>query len=268
MARAGDQMDALSLHYYSIPTGEWKHKGAATGFGEDQWASTLRAAARIDEFITRDSAIMDKYDPRKRVALFVDEWGAWYDAEPGSHPGFLYQQNSLRDALVAAISLDIFQRHADRVRMANIAQMINVLQAMILTRGSQMVLTPTYYVFRMYRPFQDAVFLPVKVDTPSYQYGKIVLPEVDAAAARDASGVVHLALVNLDPHHTATVSARIAGVSVDSAVGEVLTATTMDAHNTFAHPGAIAPVPFKGERRESSLVFRLPPMSVAVLALH
>lgn len=268
MSRAGDLMDALSLHYYSIPTGNWKHKGAATGFGEDQWASTLQAAARIDEYITRHSAIMDKYDPHKRVALFVDEWGAWYDSERGSHPGFLYQQNSLRDALVAAISLNIFQRHADRVRMANIAQMINVLQAMILTRGSEMVLTPTYYVFQMYVPFQDATYLPVRIDTPSYRYGTIVLPAVDATAARDKSGTIHLALVNLDPHHEATVTARIDGMSAYAASGRILTGAAMDAHNTFEHPHAIEPASFEGVRKGDSLLFRLPPKSVAVVALH
>ena len=268
MARAGDLMDALSLHYYTIPTGNWQHKGAAYGFGEDQWASTLKAASRIDELITRHSAIMDKYDPHKRVALFVDEWGAWYDPEPGSHPGFLYQQNSLRDALVAAISLNIFERHADRVRMANIAQMINVLQAMILTRQDKMVLTPTYYVFRMYVPFQDATYLPVKIDTPSYRYGTTVLPEVDATAARDTSGTIHLALVNIDPHHWAELSVEIDGASAHSASGEVLTADAMDAHNTFERPHAIAPASFAGVRKGTRLVFRLPPKSVAVVAVH
>jgi len=266
MARAGDLMDALSLHYYSIPTGNWKHKGAATGFGEDQWAATLAAAQRIDEYITRHSAIMDKYDPQKRVALFVDEWGTWYDSEPGSHPGFLYQQNSLRDALVAAVSLDIFQRHADRVRMANIAQMINVLQAMILTRGGKMILTPTYYVFRMYVPFQDATYLPVKIHTPSYRYGSISMPAADAVAARDTAGTIHLALVNLDPHHAVNVSTRIDGLDARAATGEVLTADAMDAHNTFEHPQAIEPAPFKGTSKGGSLLFRLPPMSVAVVA--
>ena len=261
-------MDALSLHYYTIPTGNWKHKGAAYGFGEGEWASTLAAASRLGEFIRRHSAIMDKYDPQKRVALFVDEWGTWYDPEPGSHPGFLDQQNSLRDALVAAISLDIFQRHADRVRMANIAQMINVLQAMILTRGARMILTPTYYVYRMYVPFQDATSLPVRIDTPSYRYGSIVLPAVDATAARDAAGAVHLALVNLDPHRAARVSARIAGVSAESARGEVLTARAMDAHNTFAHPDAVRPVPFGGRDEGGRLVFRLPPKSVAVVTVR
>ncbi|HTX06285.1 MAG TPA: alpha-N-arabinofuranosidase [Steroidobacteraceae bacterium] len=268
MARAGAYMDALSLHYYTIPTGNWKHKGPAYGFGEDQWASTLTAAERIERYISGHEAIMDKYDPQKRVALFVDEWGTWYDPQPGSNPGFLYQQNSLRDALVAAITLDIFMRHADRVRMANIAQMINVLQAMILTRGERMILTPTYYVFRLYVPFQDATYLPVRIETPSYRYGSMALPAVDATAARDASGTIHLALVNLDPHHAATVSVRIDGASAHAASGEVLTANAMDAHNTFEHPDAIRPAPFKGKGRHGRLLFRLPPKSVAVVALH
>jgi alpha-L-arabinofuranosidase len=268
MARAGAYMDALSLHYYTIPTGHWKHKGAATGFGEDEWAATLAAASRLDEFIRRHAAIMDRYDPQKRVALFVDEWGTWYDPEPGSNPGFLEQQNTLRDAVVAAISLDIFVRHADRVRMANIAQMVNVLQAMILTRGERMILTPTYYVFRMYVPFQDATYLPVRVETPSYRYGATVLPAVEATAARDLSGTIHLALVNLDPQHAATVAVRIEGSSAQTASGEVLTATTMDAHNTFEHPNAIRPAPFEGERQGRRLLFRLPPKSVAVVAVQ
>jgi alpha-N-arabinofuranosidase len=152
--------------------------------------------------------------------------------------------------------------------MANIAQMINVLQAMILTRGDKMVLTPTYQVFRMYVPFQDATYLPVRIDTPSYRYGGITLPAVDATAARDTSGTIHLALVNLDPHHAATVSARIEGISARTATGQVLSASAMDAHNTFEHPDAVEPAPFKGVRAGASLVFRLPPKSVAVVALH
>ncbi len=268
MKRAGAFMDALSLHYYTIATGSFRHKGAATGFGENQWASTLQAAERMNRYITRNAAIMDKYDPKKRVALYVDEWGAWYDPKPGPSRGILYQQNTLRDALVAALELNIFERHADRVRMANIAQMVNVLQSMILTRGDRMILTPTYYVFRMYIPFQGATFLPVSIDTPSYRYGRIVLPAVDVTAARDTSGTIHLALVNLDPHREATVSARIEGAAAGAAAGEVLTAAAMDSHNSFADPHAIAPVPFRGVRRGKRLVFRLPPKSVAVVALH
>ncbi len=224
-------MDAYSLHYCTFP-GKWQNKGPSTGFGEDQWASTLQHALRIDELITKHSAIMDKYDPKKRVALYVDEWGTWYDPEPGRNPGFLYQQNTLRDALVAALSLDVFHRHAERVRMANIAQMVNVLQAMILTDKDKMVLTPTYHVFEMYVPFQDSTSLPVQIETPDYRRGEWQLPAVDVSAARDAQGKIHIALVNLDPNRGASVAMTIAGSRASSASGKMLTAATMDARNT------------------------------------
>ena len=89
----------------------------------------------MEELVTRHSTIMDKYDPNKKVALAVDEWGIWTDVEPGTNPGFLYQQNSLRDAIVAATTLNIFNNHSDRVRLANLAQTVNVLQALVLTQG-------------------------------------------------------------------------------------------------------------------------------------
>ena len=168
---------------------------------------------------------MDKYDPQKKVALVVDEWGAWYAPLPGSNPGFLVQQNSLRDAILAALNLNIFARHADRVRMANIAQMVNVLQAMILTDKEKMVLTPTYHVFKMYVPFQDATFVPVTFDAGTYTHGDITLPRVDAIAAKDAAGKLWLALTNLDPEPAGRRSRRsIAGINAKSAAGETLTA--------------------------------------------
>ena len=151
MNRAGKQMNGLSLHYYTLPTGNWQDKGSATEFDEARWHATLRRTLEMDNLIAKHSEIMDKYDPQKRVGLVVDEWGTWYDVEPGENPGFLYQQNTLRDAIVAAFNFHIFQRHADRVAMANIAQMINVLQAVILTDKEKMLLTPTYYVFEMFK---------------------------------------------------------------------------------------------------------------------
>ena len=165
----------------------------------------------MDDLIATHSAIMDKYDPGKKVALVVDEWGAWYAPLPGSNPGFLAQQNSMRDAILAALNLNIFARHADRVRMANIAQMVNVLQAMILTDKEKMVLTPTYHVFRMYVPFQDATFVPVAFDAGTYTSGDITLPRVDAIAAKDAAGTLWLALTNLDPTRPVDIAARISG---------------------------------------------------------
>jgi len=184
---------------------------------------------------------MDKHDPQKKVALVVDEWGAWYAPLPGTNPGFLVQQNSLRDAILAALNLNIFARHADRVRMANIAQMVNVLQAMIMTDKEKMVLTPTYYVFKMYVPFQDATFVPVAFDAGAYTHGNISLARVDAIAARDTAGRLWLEITNLDPNEPIEVEASLAGMAAKSAVGETLTAPKVDSVNTFEVPNTVAP---------------------------
>ncbi|HEY2070144.1 MAG TPA: alpha-L-arabinofuranosidase C-terminal domain-containing protein [Rhizomicrobium sp.] len=262
-------MNAVTFHYYTIPGDRWEAKGPATGFGEDQWISTLAHTLRMETFIAQNSAVMDKYDPAKKIAFDVDEWGTWYDPEPGREPGFLYQQNTLRDAVVAALNFNIFQRHADRVRMANIAQMVNVLQAMILTKGPQMVLTPTYYVFRMFRPFQDATSLPVDLQAPDYRLGSVSVPSVSMTAARMADGKIVVALVNLDPNNAASISAAITGMNARHADGDVLTAATMDARNTFESPNAIHPVPFTGATVSgSTLSLTLPAKSVIVLTLE
>ena len=267
LSQAARYMDAYSVHYYTLP-GRWEAKGPATGFAEDQWASTLSHALFMDELVAKHSAIMDKYDPEKRIGLYVDEWGTWYDPTPGHNPAFLYQQNTIRDALVAALTFNILHRHAERVRMANIAQMVNVLQAMILTDGEKMLLTPTYHVFEMYIPFQDATFLPVQIEAPRYTYGDWNLPGVDASAARSPDGGLYLALVNLDPNRPVTVSARINGVSARGAEGRVLTASAIDSHNTFDAPDTVRPRPFRGVRRGDALQFELPARSVAVVAVR
>ena len=197
--------DGLSMHSYTVP--KWPPSMASVGFGEAEYARILKTTLEMDGLIATHSAIMDKYDPREEVALVVDEWGAWYAALPGTNPGFLAQQNSLRDAILAALNLNIFARHADRVRMANIAQMVNVLQAMVLTDEDKMVLTPTYHVFKMYVPFQDATFVPVTFDAGTYTHGDVTLPRVDAIAARDATGKLWLAVTNLDPTQPVDVEA-------------------------------------------------------------
>jgi alpha-L-arabinofuranosidase len=268
MSQAAKYMDAYSVHYYTIPSGVWKKKGASVGFTEDEWAATLKHGLRVDELITKHSAIMDKYDPDNKVALFFDEWGTWYDPEPGRNPGFLYQQNTLRDAQVAALSLNVFHRHAKRVRMANIAQLVNVLQAMILTDKEKMTVTPTYHVFEMYIPFQDSTSLPVDVKTPDYQRGQWSVPAVDVSAARDASGKIHVSFVNTDPNRAATVTAKISGANVRSASGRILTAKAMDAHNTFDKPDAVKPVPFKATRKGDELRVELPAKSIVVVAIE
>lgn len=269
MSAAGSQIDALSLHHYTIPTGVWSHKGSATHFDEAEWMASMKGALRMDDLIAKHSAVMDKYDPKKRVALVVDEWGNWLDQEPGAEDVALYQQNSLRDALTAALTLDIFQAHADRVRMANIAQMVNVLQSMILTDKAKMVLTPTYYVFDLYRVFQDATYLPIEVHSPEYRFGNAEVPSVNATAARDATGVVHLALVNLDPHRVDAVHIRLAGIRGKTVQGKVLTAPDMTSVNTFDHPDVVKPARFSGAQWEGGMLsVELPSKSIVVLDIR
>jgi len=268
MAGAGDQMDALSLHYYTLPTGDWNHKGAAVGFDEAQWIGALSRTLHMDELIVRHTAIMDRYDPKKRVALAVDEWGAWYDTEPGANPGFLFQQNTMRDAVLAAVNLNIFHHHADRVRMSNIAQMANVLQAMVLTDREKMVLTPTYYVYDLYQVFQGATALPLEVQAPNYALGGVSVPAVHASAGRGLDGTVHIGVVNLDPRSPIEISVKLEGVHATIATGRVLTASAMDAHNTFEAPDAVHPVPLAKTRlRGDTLVLVLPAKSVTVVDL-
>jgi alpha-N-arabinofuranosidase len=269
MAGATRHMDALSLHYYVIPTGDWGKKGSATQFDEQAWANTMVQAQRMDELVTKHSAIMDKYDPEKRVGLYVDEWGIWHDVEPGTNGGFLYQQNTMRDAVVAATTLNIFHKHAERVRLTAIAQMVNVLQAMILTDGEKMILTPTYWVYDLYKPFQGATALPVELDSPAYTVGKASVPAVTASAGRDAAGVIHLALVNLDPNKAATVTVKLSGVAGKAVGGRILTAPTMASHNTFAAPEVVKPAAFKGgSLKGDTLTVVLPAKAVAVLDLR
>jgi alpha-L-arabinofuranosidase len=269
ISRVKDDMGAISFHYYTIPGDRWQSKGPTTGFGEDQWISTLAHTLRMDDYITQNTAVMDKYDPAKKIAFAVDEWGTWYDPEPGREPGFLYQQNTLRDAIVAALNFNVFEHHADRVRLANIAQMINVLQAMILTKGQQMILTPTYHVFKMYQPFQDATYIPVDLTTPQYMQGSASVPAISLSAARTMSGSIVVALVNLDPNKTTAVSVAITGASPSAASGTLLTAGAMDAHNTFENPDAVHPVAFNGATIAGHTIsLTLPPKSIVVLNLH
>jgi alpha-L-arabinofuranosidase len=268
MRLAGKQMNGLSLHYYTIPSGNWKSKGSATQFGRDEYLATLGRTLRMEELITRHSAIMDKYDPKKRVGLAVDEWGVWTDVEAGTNPGFLYQQNSMRDALVAALNLHIFQAHADRVVMANIAQMVNVLQAMILTDAGRIVLTPTYHVFEMLGVHQGATQVPLDIATPNLPRTAERVPTVSASASRDGSGRIHLSLVNTDPDSPAAVTCSVAGPAPRGVSGRILTAAAMTSHNTFEAPHAVEPAPFRGATLAGGqLSVALPPLSVVVLEL-
>jgi alpha-N-arabinofuranosidase len=278
MSVAGRRMDGLSLHYYTLPTGDWGKKGSATQFGEAQWFSTLKRTLRMDELIARHDAVMDEAEAKwgdaggrggKTVGLVVDEWGTWYDVEPGTEPGFLYQQNTLRDALVAALNFHVFHRHADRVTMANIAQTVNVLQAMILTSREKMLRTPTYWVFEMFKVHQGGTFLPVELQSPDYVLGQERIPMVSASATRAADGsATHLSLANASPAQDVTLTLRLTGLTAKSVAGRVLTAAAMNAHNTFEAPNAVQPKAFDGATlKGDTLDVRLPAKSVAVFTL-
>lgn len=258
----------ISLHHYSMPNG-WDHKGSATTFSEDEYIKTLDAALMMDELVTKHSAIMDKYDPEKHTALAVDEWGGWYDSEPGTNPSFLYQQNTLRDAILAALTLNVFHHHADRVRMANIAQMVNVLQSLFLTKGEKMILTPTYHVFDMYKVHQDATLLPSEVNCVKYECNYNKIDQISASASCDSTGVVHISLVNVDPKRTCEVSCTLngaQGLKVDGA--QIITSKTVNDYNSFEKPGVISLQPFKQcSLRSGVLTVKMPAKSIVTVAL-
>jgi alpha-L-arabinofuranosidase len=268
-SKGGANVGAISFHYYTIPGDTWQNKGPAAGFGEDQWMSTLAHTLRMDDYITHNSAAMDKSDPDRKIALAIDEWGTWYDPEPGREPGFLYQQNTLRDALVAALNFNIFHHHADRVRMTSIAQMVNVLQAMILTNGPQMVLTPTYHIFHMFKPFQDATYLPAELEAPRYTLGDMSVPAISLSAARTLTGAIAVALVNLDPNKATPLTVTVSGAKAQHVDATVLTASAMDARNTFENPDAVRPADFTGASlKDGVLSLTLPAKAVVVLNLR
>jgi alpha-N-arabinofuranosidase len=258
-------MNGLSMHSYTVV--KWPPSYASVGFGETEYAQVLKSTLEMNDLVEKHSAIMDKYDPGKKVALVIDEWGGWYAPLPGSNPGFLVQQNSLRDAVMAALNLNIFARHADRVRMANIAQMINVLQAMILTDKEKMVLTPTYYVYKMYVPFQDATFAPATLDAGTYTHDGSTLPRIDAIAAKDKAGKLWVAITNVDPNQSAEIDLTLVGVNAKSAAGETLSAPKVDSVNSFDAPNTVVPKPISAKAQNGKLTLRLEPKSVTVVAV-
>jgi alpha-L-arabinofuranosidase len=267
MREAGTLMDGLSVHYYTFLE-SYEKKGVATGFPVPEWYAVMRNALGIEGFINRTATIMDRYDPAKRVGMIIDEWGTWHLVEPGTNPGFLYQQNTIRDALVAALSLNIFNRHADRIHMANIAQTVNVLQSMILTEGSKMILTPTYHVFEMMAVHQDATCLPLHLDEGSCEADGKKMPRLNASASRDASGKIHISLCNLHHEEGAEVGIELRGGDVSRVTGSLLTAPAMDSRNTFEKPDAVKPVQFDDAKLAGNrLTVKLPARAFVALEL-
>jgi len=264
-------MSGLSMHYYTIAGSGWSNKGPATGFEKSYYFSGLEKALKMNELVEKHSAIMDQYDPKKSVGLMVDEWGIWTDVEPGTEKGFLFQQNSIRDALIASLTLNIFNNHADRVRMANIAQTVNVLQSVILTQGSKMVLTPTYYVFKMYAVHQDARLLPNKLITENYEYDGRKIPALSSSVSEDQQGNIHVTITNLNPDKEITLSVELIGKSFNQVTSAtVLTAPEYHSFNAFDAPDVVKPKDFSNYQKAgaSSLQITLPSKSIVALELH
>lgn len=259
-----NMLGGLALHHYSVI--DWNKKGDGVDFTEDQYFATMKEALKMEELVTKHSAIMDKYDPNKKIDLVVDEWGGWYDVEKGTNPGFLYQQNTMRDAVLAGSTLNIFNNHADRVRMANLAQCVNVLQAVILTDKAKMITTPTYHVMKMYNVHQGAVLLPVNFSSPKYTYKGEMLPAISASASKDENGVVHISLVNIDSKNKNKIEIDVKGLGVKNFTGTILTAAKLQDYNSFEVPNKIVPTVFKNfENKNGKLEITVPPFSVIVL---
>lgn len=260
------RFEGLSIHHYSVIN--WSKKGSATRFSEEEYFNTMEQAWRMERMVTKNSEVMDKYDPSKKIALVVDEWGGWYDVEPGTNPAFLYQQNSMRDAMIAGLTLNIFNNHCDRVRMANLAQTVNVLQSVILTKEEKLVLTPTYHVMEMYNVHQGALLLPLNITSNQYELNGKKMQAVSASASKDKNGIVHISLVNLDAKKPQDISIDLGAINAISVTGRILQSGQLQDHNSFAEPEKIKPAQFRNATiKGKSMSVTLPPFSVVVLEL-
>lgn len=261
-------IQGYSYHYYTV-CHNWTKKGWATRFDESEWFSTMKKTLVVDQELSVHSAIMDQYDPEKKIALIADEWGNWFDTEPGDNPAFLYQQNTLRDAVTAALYLNIFNNHCDRVRMANLAQTVNVLQSVLLTKDDQLVRTPTFYVFKMYTVHHDATFLPTKVQCDNYSQGTEAIPAVNVSASRDKEGKIHITVAHLDPNKNRTVTCTIQGATLRAVHGSIITAETMNAYNDFGKPEAVTLRPFTDVHlNHNTITIELPAKSVVMVEVE
>lgn len=261
-------MDGLSLHYYTIPSGDWSKKGSATDFTEKDWYQTLSATLFMETLIKRHGAIMDRFDPEKKIGMMIDEWGIWTDVEPGTNPGFLYQQNTMRDALVAGINLNLFNKHCDRVKMANIAQMVNVLQSVILTDGAKMVKTPTWHAFNLYKVHQDAELVDSHLETRYVGMDKFMVPNLTESVSLGKDGKLYMTLTNLSLDEAESIQAVLTETEVKSVKGTILTGG-MNAHNTFDAPETVHTVEFTGVTvKGNEIDFTIPPCCVLQLAVE
>lgn len=268
MAIAAPFMDAITLHYYTVPGEDWEHKGSAADFSKEDYYRTIERCLKMEELIDHHTQIMNRYDPAHRVGLIVDEWGNWFDVEPGTNPGFLYQQNTMRDALTAAATLNIFNRHSDRVVMANLAQTVNVLQSVILTEGGKMVLTPTYHVFDLYKNHQNAALLYSYVENETITVGGVSCPQLSCSASQAEDGSILITAANFSLEANAPLSCSLEGKEARRVSAKILSGS-VDSYNSFENPEAVKPAEFTGVQiTDGGLTFVLPPCSVLAVTVE
>ena len=262
-------IQGYSFHYYTVAHG-WNNKGSATNFNENDWFGTMKNTLVMEKRLERHIALMDEYDPDNRIGLIADEWGNWYNVEPGTNPGFLFQQNTLRDAVTAALYLNIFNNHARRVKMANIAQIVNVLQAMLLTKGDQLVKTPTFYLFKMYKVHQNAILLPINVKCEDYTYNGNTLPSISSSASKDSVGKIHISIANIDPDNNRNVEVEFRGSKpLTTAKGEIITSSKISDYNDFGKPEKVNIEDFSDfHLQKNILIMNLPSKSVVTIELY
>ena len=261
-------MNGISLHYYTI-CHDWSNKGSAINFNENDWFSSISKTLKIDEYISDHIAIIEKYDPENKIGLVVDEWGDWFDTEPGTNPAFLYQQNTLRDAIVASLNLDIFNKHCSRISMANIAQAINVLQSVVLTKDDKLVKTPTFYVFKMYKVHHDAVLLPTEIDCMNYAFNDQEIPQISATASKK-EGKVHITITNVNPNEEAKINIVLDGNENYHVISsEIITADTMNAYNDFGQEERVNMQTFDNyKQKKENIAVTMPSKSIILLTLE
>ena len=256
----------VSLHYYTLPTSNWENKGSSINFNEDMWFATIRNTMHIKQYIKQHLAIMDKYDPERKMKLIIDEWGTWYDKLPGTKDGFLQQQNTVRDALIAGINLNIFNNHADRISMANIAQIVNVLQSVILTNGSEMIKTPTYHIFNMYKVHQNANLIPIDFKTEDYVFNDESIPALTASAS-EKDGVINITITNANPNKAISMVCHL-GNNFESAIGKIVTGEKITDYNDFGKDETVSIEKFRlDEIKNETLQIKIPAHSVILIQL-
>jgi alpha-L-arabinofuranosidase len=261
-------IQGYSFHHYTI-THNWTYKGSATDFTKEEWLSTMKNTLAVDDLLKKHTAIMDKYDPENKIMLAADEWGNWFDSEPGTNSAFLYQQNTLRDALTAGLYFNIFNNHAERVRMANIAQTVNVLQSVILTQDDKMVKTPTFYAFKMYKVHQDATLLPFALENSSWGIGNEEIPAIDVSASRNAEGIIHISIVNIDPDKPRNLSIALQGKNITGISAEIITSDKMNALNDFGKNELVNIKAFKDYKKgKNEIKATLPAKSIVTFQIR